>query len=97
MGIGAWCYSLDKLGDSLNLRVIDMLGMGRSSRPKFTATCVNDSESFFVESLEQWRKSVGLKKFILAGHSFGGYMSVAYAEKYPQHVEKVFDRLPLSF
>ena len=33
---------------------------------------------------------------ILAGHSFGGYMSVAYTEKYPQHVDKLILLSPVG-
>ena len=70
---------------------LDLLGWGLSSRPKF---CLKDdsaetAEAFFVESLEAWRKEVGVEKMILAGHSMGGHMGVAYCEKYPQHVERL--------
>ena len=71
---------------------LDMLGWGLSSRPRFDA--LRDSsremtEAFFVESLEAWRIAKGVDKMILAGHSMGGYISVAYTEKYPQHVERL--------
>jgi len=100
---------------------LDMLGWGRSSRPKFellTSNISNDedsignedssnidsitkqqvstAESFFVESLESWRKHHNLPKLTLAGHSMGGYLSVAYAEKYPQHVEKLILLSPVG-
>lgn len=54
----------------------------KSTRQKVAA-----AELFFVESLESWRKKHNLSKMTLAGHSMGGYMSVAYAERYPEHVE----------
>ena len=71
---------------------LDLLGWGLSSRPRFAA--LRDSsreitEAFFVESLEAWRKAQRVDKMILAGHSMGGYISVAYAEKYPHHVERL--------
>ena len=50
---------------------------------------VTSAESFFVESLESWRQHHNLPKMTLAGHSMGGYLSVAYAERYPQHVERL--------
>lgn len=76
---------------------LDMMGWGLSSRPHF---CLKNSgeekrdeislaESFFVESLEAWRQYNEIPKMILAGHSMGGYMAVAYCEKYPQHVERL--------
>ena len=35
---------------------------------------VSTAESFFVESLESWRKQNNLPKLTLAGHSMGGYL-----------------------
>lgn len=75
----------------------DWLGMGNSSRPAFPSKRgskeVDDrperAETFFVESLEAWRKAMKLDSFILAGHSLGGYLSVCYALKYPERVEKL--------
>lgn len=57
---------------------------------------VSSAESFFVESLESWRQAHNLPKMTLAGHSMGGYLSVAYAEKYPQHVEKLILLSPVG-
>jgi len=57
---------------------------------------VSTNESFFVESLESWRQQHNLPKLTLAGHSMGGYLSVAYAEKYPQHVERLILLSPVG-
>ena len=77
---------------------LDLLGWGLSSRPKFTLidTSVESAESFFVDSLEEWRKHHNIDKMILAGHSMGGYISVAYTEKYPQHVERLILLSPVG-
>lgn len=89
--------SLAKHPDS-RLYALDWLGMGRSSRvpfhitskqAKITETRVEAAESFFVQALEDWRKSMGLKKITLIGHSLGGYLSVAYSLKYPQNVNRL--------
>ena len=50
---------------------------------------VRIAETFFVESLEAWRKALDIDSMVLAGHSMGGLTAVAYAEKYPQHVHKL--------
>ena len=72
--------------------------MGRSSRPKWTINpkrnqtwdeVIDDVEEHFVESLEDWRKQVGLDKMTLMGHSLGGYFATCYALKYPKRVEKL--------
>jgi len=77
---------------------LDMMGWGLSSRPKFhlTDTSVEAAESFFVDSLEEWRKKNGIDKMILGGHSMGGYIAVAYCEKYPQHVERLILLSPVG-
>jgi cardiolipin-specific phospholipase len=74
-------YSLDTLGGGLSSRSPGLLHSVDSS--------VEASEEFFVESIEAWRKANGISKMILAGHSMGGYISVAYCEKYPEHVEQL--------
>lgn len=80
------------------LYVLDWLGMGRSSRPTFHIpssetknidTRVAAAESFFVNSLEDWRSKMGLEKMVLVGHSLGGYLSLAYALRYPSRVERL--------
>jgi cardiolipin-specific phospholipase len=76
---------------------LDWLGMGRSARVPFTVKArrddtdarVAEAEAFFVDSLEQWRVRMGLERMQLVGHSLGGYLSVAYALKYPSRVERL--------
>jgi cardiolipin-specific phospholipase len=83
---------------------LDMLGWGLSTRPDFSLTTtttaggdeISAAEAFFVESIEAWRKRNNITKMILAGHSMGGYMGVAYCEKYPQHVEKLILLSPVG-
>ncbi|SCV02311.1 LANO_0F16666g1_1 [Lachancea nothofagi CBS 11611] len=88
----------------LKLHAIDMLGYGLSSRPPFPGTGmissfikrgnisageVHEAEDFFIDSLEQWRQKKQLERFVLVGHSLGGYLSCCYALKYPNRVEKL--------
>ncbi|KAF8505554.1 alpha/beta-hydrolase [Russula emetica] len=76
---------------------VDWLGMGRSARVPFRIRAkrddipgrVREAESFFVESLEQWRERVGLEKMTLIGHSLGAYFSTVYALRYPERVHKL--------
>jgi pimeloyl-ACP methyl ester carboxylesterase len=64
--------------------LIDIIGMGGSSRPEFKCKNADEADEFFVASLEHWREAMGgLSGFILAGHSFGGYICGHYAVKYP--------------
>lgn len=76
---------------------LDWLGMGRSARVPFTVKAkrddikgrVTEAESFFVDSLEEWRDKMGLEKMTLVGHSLGAYLSTVYALKYPTRVSKL--------
>lgn len=85
-GVGVWALNLDALSVS-NRKVyaFDVLGFGKSSRPKFDKS--ETAELEIVESIERWRSRVGLNdKFILLGHSFGGYLALSYALQYPERV-----------
>jgi len=75
---------------------LDWLGMGRSARPPYkmphaprSDARVEASEHFFVTSLEQWRAKMQLERMVLVGHSLGGYLSVAYALRYPERVSRL--------
>ena len=76
-----------------HIYLVDILGMGGSSRPDFQKIVNNDidlAENYLVDWLENWRIEIGIKeKFILSGHSFGGYVSCLYALKYPQNLRKL--------
>lgn len=88
-GIGTWILNLDLLASTLNRKIyaFDILGFGRSSRPHFDLA--GDVEGQFVESIEKWRQEQGIEKFIILGHSFGGYLSAGYALRYPERVSHV--------
>lgn len=75
---------------------IDWLGMANSSRPPFPKSIkksviddAKQAESFFIDSLEDWRIKYGISKMTLVGHSLGGYLNCCYALKFPHRVEKL--------
>ncbi|KAF7301484.1 AB hydrolase-1 domain-containing protein [Mycena indigotica] len=80
-----------------SLYAVDWLGMGRSARVPFRirsdrkdiAGRVTEAESFFIDSLESWRAKQRIEKMTLVGHSLGGYLSLAYALRYPDRVNKL--------
>lgn len=85
----------EKRGSSVY--ALDWLGMGRSARVPFQIKAkrddvesrVREAESFFIDSLEEWREKTGLSQMTLIGHSLGAYFSVVYALKYPDRVAKL--------
>lgn len=86
----------------LKLYALDMLGMGRSTRPPFKvhakdpAGKISEAENWFIDALEEWRILRKIDKFTLLGHSMGGYMAVAYALKYPGHLNKLILASPVG-
>lgn len=81
---------------------LDLLGMGRSSRPHFRVhakdrqNSITEAEDWFIDALEEWRVQKNIKRFTLLGHSLGGYMAVAYALKYPGHLNKLILASPVG-
>jgi cardiolipin-specific phospholipase len=84
------------------LYALDLLGMGRSSRPPFRIHAkdregkITEAENWFIDALEDWRIERKIEKFTLCGHSLGGYMAVAYALKYPGRLEKLILASPVG-
>ena len=104
-GIGLWFRNFPGLSTVAGLRVyaVDWLGMGRSSRTPLPEKHedvdrdVDNVESYFCDSLDEWRAKVGIETpMYLLGHSFGGYINTAYALKYPQHVQKLILASPVG-
>lgn len=81
---------------------LDMMGMGRSSRPPFKVHAkdqqgkITEAENWFIDALEEWRVLRKIDKFTLLGHSMGGYMAVAYALKYPGRLNKLILASPVG-
>ena len=87
---------IKSLTDHYDLYLIDILGMGGSSRPTFKLKTEEEVEDFFINWMECWRKSYGLESMVLGGHSFGGFICGLYACKYPQYVKKLLMFSPLG-
>jgi len=61
----------------------DQLGSSYSDQPDDASLWTVDR---FREEVEQVRKGLGLDRFVLYGHSWGGMLAIEYALKYPQHL-----------
>ena len=96
-GSALWTVNFDHL---VKLRrpvyAFDLLGFGRSSRPNFSKE-PEAVEREFVDSLEKWRLAMKMDEMVLLGHSLGGYVSSAYAIRYPQRVRHLVLADPWGF
>ncbi|GAB5576992.1 1-acylglycerol-3-phosphate O-acyltransferase ABHD5 isoform X1 [Prionailurus iriomotensis] len=81
-GLGLWALNYGDLCNDRPIYAFDLLGFGRSSRPRFDSDA-EEVENQFVESIEEWRCALGLDKMILLGHNLGGFLAAAYSLKYP--------------
>ena len=74
---------LDPLSKRYRLITYDSRSTGKSKGILDTLKLTADQ---FVEDLEGFRQSMGLKKIHLMGHSYGGLLAMIYATKYPDHL-----------
>ena len=78
---------------------VDIIGMAGSSKAGDYSTSNLSHDQlldYFSDYMERWRQQVGLTKFILAGHSFGGFLVGHYARKYPQYIERLLLLSPIG-
>ena len=76
---------LDPLGDVARVVYLDQRGQGRSERvPPETCTTVR-----MVDDVEGLRRHLGAERVAVLGHSFGGFIALGYAERYPERVSRL--------
>ncbi|MBA3534127.1 MAG: alpha/beta fold hydrolase [Ardenticatenales bacterium] len=88
-GVGVWSHVLETLAQHFRVYAVEWLGWGRSDRPVFTGTTPEEARDWWVNSLEDWRRAMGLTDFFLLGHSLGGWMSAEYALAHGKHLRQL--------
>lgn len=90
-GIGAnhrvWLKLINKL-DDYPILAIDLLGFGKSRKPKTADYSLRDQALALAKTL---RSEIGRNRnIILCGHSLGSLVSLEYAKRFPARIEKLF-------
>jgi proline iminopeptidase len=73
----------DTLAKGRKIVFYDQRGNGRSSELKEGQACGLAEQ---IDDLEALRARLGFEKFDLLGHSWGGYLVMAYGARHPEHI-----------
>lgn len=73
-----WNKLSDKLSGSWRILCPDLPGFGKSPLPANPGFSFN----YIAEILNNWLDETGIEKCVMIGHSMGGYVSLAFAERY---------------
>ena len=77
-----WNEVVKELSVRNRIICVDLLGHGKSGCLGYVHT-MND----MAEAVKKVLLFLGLRKFYMIGHSMGGYVSLAFAEKYPENIK----------
>jgi proline iminopeptidase len=69
--------------DEFRFWFYDQLGCGFSGRPDDPSLWTVER---YTEEVEQVRRALGLERFVLFGHSWGGFLAMEYALRYQRHL-----------
>lgn len=76
---------LDPLGDAMRLVYYDHRGNGRSGRPPQETITFGQ----LCADADALRDHLGVEKVAVLGHSFGGFVALEYALRYPERLERL--------
>jgi len=82
--IESWDKVQKKLSENFQVFVLDFPGFGKSDLP-LDAWEVQDYVKFILD----FSQRLGLEKFYLLGHSFGGRVAIKFAAQFPQRIQKL--------
>jgi len=77
-----WKNVVPEISKRNRVVTIDLLGHGKTDCLGYIHTM-----ELFAETIAAVLKALRIRKCVLVGHSLGGYIALAFAEKYPQKVK----------
>ncbi len=83
-GANAWLGNIQELSKKYTIYVPDLPGFGLS-QPNDGHYSIPE----MVEFIDNFAQSMGLQKFYLLGHSWGGGIALHFTLKYPQKIRKL--------
>jgi len=76
-----WNYLVDQLKETHNVLVMDLLGHGKSD-----GLCDVHTMEQQAKTINFLLQNIGMLNATIVGHSMGGYISLAFAELFPEKV-----------
>jgi len=73
-----------KIGETNRAIIYDQRGTGQSTIPVIDSTTI--TMDLMVMDIETIRKHLGIKQWVVLGHSFGGMLASYYTSKFPERV-----------
>jgi pimeloyl-ACP methyl ester carboxylesterase len=87
-GIGGdadeWAFCFDALSKTHRVIALDLLGFGRSDKPRIEYTLAK-----FVEAVESFLQQLNIGRLSVLGESLGGWIAASFALKFPKQVQKL--------
>ena len=81
----SWTEVIEEFTEEYTVYALDLLGYGKSDKPE--GLCGSHFYNTHINAVREVIETLGLDKFILAGLSMGGAISIGYALKYPETVQ----------
>jgi len=79
-----WHFFVQELSKKYRVVTIDLLGHGQTESLGYVHSMEDQADVVFAVLNE-----LRIRKAVLAGHSMGGYVALAFAELYPDHVKGI--------
>lgn len=77
-----WDNAIEELSKKFKVVAVDLPGHGESASYGYVHTM-----ELMAESVKALLDHLRLRKYVLVGHSMGGYVTLAFAENYPDYIK----------